>query len=175
MKKTLLITLIATIVLSNCKKSNDAVTHVNCDGLITDTLGTGDTARIYMQNAFTPNGDFRNDISRPIVKGLSSIVFTIYDANNNIVFTTTQLSAPDPHGLASCPGWSTSSPSTYEIYYYKIQGTTIANHHIGTCGELYKLACFPSTIPKSSLFFEDQLLINGTYDPNTGETIPNCP
>ena len=50
-------------------------------------------------------GDFRNDISRPIVKGLSSIVFTIYDANNNIVFTTTQLSAPDPHGLAIVVPW----------------------------------------------------------------------
>ena len=75
MKKILPIALIATILLSNCKKSDDTVTHVNCDGLITDTLGTGDTARIYMQNAFTPNGDLKNDISRPVVKGLSSIVF----------------------------------------------------------------------------------------------------
>ena len=163
------------LLLSNCTKSHDAVIPVFCDGLITDTLGTGDTARIYMQNAFTPNVDMLNDISRPVVKGLSAIIFTIYDANSNIVFTTNQLTLPSPQGLATCPGWGSSSPSTYEIYYYKIQATTTTNHHIGTCGDLYKLPCFPSTIPKSSLFFEDQLLLNGTYSPTSGETISNCP
>lgn len=175
MKRLLPIALIAIILLSNCKKSNDTITHVNCDELITDTLGTSDTARIYMQNAFTPNADLLNDISRPVLKGLSSMVFTIYDADNNIVFTTNQLTLPDPHGLATCPGWSSSTPSSYETYYYKIQATTTTNHHIGTCGELYKLSCFPSGIPKTSLFFESQLKIDGTYDPNSGETIPNCP
>jgi hypothetical protein len=160
----------------SCSKSNETVNHINCDGLITDTLGINDNGRIFMQNAFTPNSDGMNDVNRVIVKNISAIVFTIYDGNNAVVFTTTQLTSPDPNGFASTAAWApTTNASTYEIYYYKIQATTSSNNHIGTCGELYKLACFPSGIPMTSLYFESQLLTNGTYSPNSGETIPNCP
>ena len=171
------IILFSVILFSNCKKTqNKMSSDIYCDGLITDTLGTGDTARIYYPNAFTPNNDGLNDINRIIVKGISSITFTIYDSSNNIIFTTTQLNTPDPHGLAGSAAWApTSNASTHETYYYKIQATTMTNNHIGVCGELYKLSCFPSSIPRSSVHFEDQLMIDGTFSAITLENLPDCP
>jgi CHU_C Type IX secretion signal domain len=166
MKRLIHILVLVLIIVSSCKKNKDQVAHINCDGLITDTLGTNDNGRIYMQNAFTPNGDGLNDISRPITKNISSLVYTIYDGDNNVVFTTNTLLA----------GWSTTVGSNkFETYYYKIQAITSSGRHIGMCGELYKLSCFPASIPKSSLFFEDRLLLNGTYSATTLETLPACP
>lgn len=167
MKTTLpILLLVCVAIFSNCKKSSDHVTHINCDGLVTDTLGTGDTARIYMQNAFTPNGDGLNDVSRPITTGVAEINYTIYDNSNTVVFTTNSL----------FDGWSTTiGANTAETYYYKIQVTTNQGHHIGTCGELYKLSCVPSNIQRSNLKFEDQLYQGGGYSPSTMETLPDCP
>jgi hypothetical protein len=169
MKLLILFILITSVLLfSNCQKSSSSdniVTHINCDGLITDTLGTGDNGKIYMPTAFTPNGDGRDDIIRPIPVNLSSIVFTIYDENNNVVFTTNQLSQ----------GWFPVTGSNVHIkYYYKIQAFTVSNHRIGKCGELYRLTCLPSNLPLSSIYFEDQLTINGFSVP-TGETLSTCP
>lgn len=163
MKTVLPIFLLTTILfLSNCKKSNDMV-PINCDGLVTDTLGTNDNARIYMPNAFTPNGDGLNDIIRPIGQNISPFSFTIYDGDNNIVFTS---NVPGQ-------GWTTtSSVNTYTKYYYKIQAVTNASHNIGTCGDLYRLACRPNNAPV--LYFEDQLTVNG-FTGVTSDVLPICP
>jgi gliding motility-associated-like protein len=160
--------MILSLGLCYCKKSKDTdntTTHINCDGLITDTLGTGDNAKIYMPNAFTPNSDGLNDVSRPYTQDVTAIAFTIYDGDNNVMFTTTTLGQ----------GWTTtSSPDTWSTYYYKIQVTTAGGHHIGKCGELYKLSCFPGSIPKSSLYFEDQLTPIG-FTIVTLESMGTCP
>ena len=164
MKALLSITLfVITLLLSNCKKSKDTINHINCDGLITDTLSTGNNAKIYMPNAFTPNGDGRNDIIRPIFQNVAAFTFTIYDGNNNSVFTT---STP-------MQGWSTTvGANSFETYYYKIQVATTNNLQIGMCGELYKLSCRPTTSP--ILYFEDQLTAAG-FTGTTGEILPTCP
>lgn len=160
---------VVILFLISCKKSNDSTNHptnhVNCDGLITDTLGTGDNAGIYMPNAFTPNADGLNDVSRPLTVNVASIAFTIYDGDNNIVYTTT----------TPGQGWiTTEDPENWSVYYYKIQVTTAMGHHIGTCGELYKLSCFPAGIPKSILYFEDQLTTGG-FTLSTMESMGTCP
>lgn len=141
----------------SCSKSNDTMDHVNCDGLVTDTLGNNDNAKIDMPNAFTPNGDGINDIIRPITQNITSFTFTIYNKSNGIVFTS---STP-------LQGWSsTLGANSFETFYYKIQATTNSGNHIGTCGELYKLSCRPATSP--NLYFEDQLTARG-FTGVTGE------
>ena len=164
MKTILSISLFLTILLlSNCKKSNDTIVPINCDGLLTDTLGTNDNARIYMPNAFTPNGDGLNDIIRAIGQNITSFSFTIYDANNNVVFSTTQ----------PLMGWSTTSPAnSYTKYYYKIQAVTNAGHNIGTCGDLYRVACRPNN--GTVLYFEDQLTATG-FTGTTMDILSICP
>lgn len=165
MRSTFLVAGLCMQLLLSCSKTN-VVSQVNCDGLITDTTNTGDTARIYMPNAFSPNGDGYNDIIRPITSGISSISYTVYDNRNNVVFNTNQL----------FQGWApNTNNNNYEKFYYKIQAATNSGHQIGICGEIHKLLCFPPDVSRSSLYFEDQLRRDGTYASTTVEIIGNCP
>src|SRR5580765_5801417 len=91
MKAISLILAISIISFCGCKKSDDAVSPTNCNGLVTDTTGTNDPAWVAMPNAFTPNSDGRNDLLRPVASGVASITFTLYDENNTVVYTTNQL------------------------------------------------------------------------------------
>ncbi len=157
--------MLSVIFFSGCSKSADPLTHINCDGLITDTLGTNDNARIYIPNSFTPNGDGLNEIYRPITQNIDSIKFTIYDENNTIVFTSDLLG----------DGWLPPPPTlTIKKYYYRIQTTTISGNKIGVCGDVYALTCYTINPPKSFYYFEDMLTPNGFTGP-TAETLSTCP
>jgi CHU_C Type IX secretion signal domain len=165
MKKSVPIILIAIISLFSCKKTTgNTGTVASCDGLITDTAGTNDSARIYMPTAFTPNGDGLNDYSQPYCRNIDSISFTIYNTNNDVVFTTTSLYT----------GWApTTISSTPVKFYYRIQAVTTANRKIGICGELYELPCLPANMPIDSFKFEDQIAPTGFAVP-TGEHLQTC-
>ena len=77
------------LVMSKCDKSDDNTTAPgHCNGLVTDTSGTGDPGKIYIPSAFTLNGDGLNDIIKPITQNIQSITFTIYDESNNVLFLT---------------------------------------------------------------------------------------
>ena len=168
MKTILPVILIATIVtFSNCTKSSEPDKIINCDGLITDTLGTGDNGRIYMPNAFSPNNDGLNEFCRPVFKNIASFVFTIYDENNIVQFTTT----------VPGQGWQpvpAQGNNTAKRYYYKIQTITVNNKKIGQCGEVYSLTCFPINLPKNFFYFEDMLTANG-FTGMTSEILTTCP
>lgn len=152
------------VLLSNCTKSSNPVVHPNCTGLITDTAGSGDNARIYMPNAFSPNNDGLNDACTPITFNIDSIGFTLYDENDLVVFTTNQI------GL----GWQTTfTTSTAKKYYYRIQARTLAGKHIGLCGEVFGLTCFTINPPKSFYYFEDMLTPAG-FTGTTSEILATC-
>jgi hypothetical protein len=139
--------------------------HINCDSLVTDTLGSGDNGRIYMPNAFSPNGDGLNELCRPFAQNIDSIKFTLYDEYNRVLFVATQLGQgylPAPDG------------SRIKKYYYKIQATTLGHKKIGLCGEVYGITCFTKDPPKSFYYFEDMLTASGFTRP-TAETLATCP
>lgn len=163
----ILAVIVIAFVLTNCNKNSDQPNvHINCDGLITDTLGTNDTGRVYMPNAFTPdNNDGKNDYLIPYARGIKSIYFTLYDENNKIVFTTTELRK----------GWHPSGGTAASVkYYYKIQAVTTANRKIGLCGEAYRLTCFPKNILRSNLRFPDQFTLTD-FNGVSSETMDSCP
>lgn len=148
-----------------CSKSGAPYQPINCDGLVTDTAGSGDNGRIFMPNAFSPNGDGLNEVCRPITQNIDSVQFTLYDEYNRLVFTTSVLGEgyiPVPGGLA------------VKKYYYRIQATTRGHKKIGTCGEVYSLTCFTAIPPKGFYYFEDMLTASG-FTASTAETLTNCP
>ncbi len=149
-----------------------AVQPINCNGLITDTLGTGDEAKIFFPNAFTPNSDGYNDNFQYIVVNIHTVDLTIYDTNNNILFHSIQDSLgmpPDFHPKA----WSPTGSNSFQKYYYRLQAITTSNHKIGKCGEIYQLTCKPSNLP--TLFFPDQIDPSSGFSRMTSDPIPNCP
>ena len=159
------ILLSAVVLFSSCSKSGEPFLRINCDGLVTDTLGTNDSGRIYIPNAFTPNGDGLNEIYRPFTQYIDSIQFTIYDEDNTVLFTSNLL------------GDSWIPPATSLLvkrYYYKIQATTHRNRKIGVCGDVYALTCYTINPPKSFYYFEDMLTANG-FTGTTLETLKTCP
>jgi hypothetical protein len=169
MKKIILLAFVASTIIVGCrntdKEESGLVRLTNCDGLITDTAGTNDNARIYMPSAFTSNGDGKNDLIKPTITNASSMSYTLYNSSNTIVFNTTQQNQ----------GWAAPfiPSNSYSVYYYKIQITTSANRRIGICGEVYNLTCYPASIPTSNIYFEDELRPNGFTGTRT-EVLPNC-
>jgi gliding motility-associated-like protein len=164
MKGYQLLFIVFAILMAHCKKSNNG-DPVNCNGLVTDTAGTGDIGRVFMPTAFTPNGDGLNDVIRPLLQNISSIEFTIYDINYNIVFST---------NIAG-DGWITTSPGNSSTqYYFKVQVTTNANNKIGLCGQVFGLTCLPPGVPQTNYRFEDQFTPNG-FTGVTNENLGTCP
>jgi CHU_C Type IX secretion signal domain len=151
---------------NNNKSDSIAIPITNCYGLVNDTLGTNDNGRIYMPSAVTSNGDGKNDIIRPTTRNITSLTFTLYNSNNTVLFTSTQIGQ----------GWTahTLTTGTYSTYFYKIQAVTNSNRKIGICGDLNNVTCYPSNIPRNKIFFEDQLRIDG-FTGITTETIANYP
>lgn len=75
------------------------------------------TEKIFIPNAFTPDGDGLNDIFRPIISGeLNHYYLKIFDRNGSVVFTST-----DP-----AIGWLGNSKSsdylsTSEMFLYQVE------------------------------------------------------
>ena len=169
MIKKIVIPILAIVIvivsfIISCQK-NTPVTNNICDGLITDTAGTNDNAMIVVPNAFSPNYDGINDWLKIFYKNIQTTDVKIYDSSKNIVFSTTDINAK----------WIPKEDSikTTSIYHYSIQATTNSNHKIGICGYIYRFDnyCIPKNLSISDLHFEDQLLIDYTFDYETNDPI----
>jgi|GEM_PF-2581442 len=62
-----------------------------CTGYDTINIKVYKDINIYVPNAFTPNGDGKNDLLKPILPGISSVeYFLVYNRFGQIVFRTTE-------------------------------------------------------------------------------------
>jgi gliding motility-associated-like protein len=139
------------VLIASCRKECIRQ-HDTCDNLKTDTLGTGDSARIYVPYAFTPNGDGMNDLFTPIAYNVKSWRFEIYDNCHDLQFSSTQ------PGL----GWDGGAEVSYIVsYYYRIQAVTSEGHNIGLCGECMALECIPRGFELHHFTFADQFSYDG--------------
>lgn len=138
-------------LLFACRK--EAHHHeIHCEHLVTDTLGTNDSCRIYLPSAFTPNGDGSNDIFMPAAFYVKSITFQIYNDCDDLIFTSGSVSH----------GWTPQGDISYnKNYYCRVQAITSENHHIGLCGELKVLKCIPESEPLNAYIFSDQFGYEG--------------
>lgn len=167
--RTIYFLLVSVIFFFSCKKHNDKAALTNCSNLVTDTAGTNDPVWVAMPNAFTPNNDGINDLLRPVPSsGVASISFTLHDDNNTVIFSTNNMM----DGFTPA-----TAPVTYATYYYSFQAITILGNHIGGCGQVYSLACLPSSLQTTALYLEDMLLLNGHYQSPSRDPVLNnvCP
>ncbi|HZY37416.1 MAG TPA: FG-GAP-like repeat-containing protein [Mucilaginibacter sp.] len=104
------------------------------DGLTTDTytihVYRGEaTTSIYVPNAFTPNGDGKNDQVHVHSESIQTMSFYIYDQWGELIFTTTNIQN----------GWDGTYKGTKEpvgVYVYYLQATMIDGQKITKKGTI---------------------------------------
>ena len=101
MRQSLLISVVFILLISNCKKDTSSV-----------------DSQIFVPTAFTPNGDKKNDSF--VVKGSNLVYFSIniYDKNNNLVFSSTDINI-------SWDGNYNGKPAPADNYTWIIEYKTI--------------------------------------------------
>lgn len=168
-KKSVLL-LFATLPLFwGCSKDDDFQTTWKCN-IEEQNLPEGDSARLFLPNAFTPNGDGLNDIFVPIYTGITHITFTVYDTDGNVLFKTTELNK----------GWDGLSKSgePYTICHYAVEAVSEAGNRLARCGSAYRLMCVPQGILRDNLIFSDQFdpaMPSGYLRGITNEELEDCP
>ncbi len=162
--KYVLLPLLA-LILWRCGKDSDPAPE-GCT-VVEQDIPSGDSAQLFVPNAFSPNGDGLNDRLGALTKDIASLSFIVYDSKNNIVFSTTQLQQY----------WQAPTPDELTIYHYSVQATTKAGNPVARCGTVYALSCVPMYVSRTNLIFADQ------YDPNMPggylkgtslEMLPDC-
>lgn len=162
--KYLLILAFVSSTLVFCGKDKDLG---NCDGLVNDPPEPGDP-RFFVQvpNAFTPNGDGRNDKFGPFFVKIRSVKFTVYNRNNDVVFYT-----EDPTAY-----WDpAASITTNTKYYYRVEAVAQNGRRVGKCGEVMALLCDPTKLGEAAPWnFPNELDSLGMWTNVSGELITRC-
>jgi gliding motility-associated-like protein len=93
--------------------------HVDVDNCMGgDTIRFGECpSKLWMPNAFTPNGDGRNDVFRPVGISITTFRMTIYDRWGNMVFETNDIKNGwgGKMGNQPCPAGVYSYIIIYEV------------------------------------------------------------
>ncbi len=101
-----------------------ALTPTGCEGRDTVNVTVFEKSEIYVPNAFTPNGDGKNDILKAIPIGIKVFkYFTVYDRFGNKVFSTTN---PDI-------GWNGNTKNGFNdsnVFVWITAGIDYLNHEL---------------------------------------------
>ncbi len=120
-----------------------------------------DTAIIILPNAFSPNGDGKNDVWLPIVNGssLASLEFTVFDVSGNVHYQSTGLN----------DRWEAPGLNLYGIQKFKVKvkAVSLAGNTMEQCLDIYAYFCNPDNYPIANyqLLFPDQIDITRPDDP----------
>ena len=151
--------IMSSALLYSCSKkdknSNGSTDPFVCD-IVSASFPAADSARVFIPNAFSPNGDGLNDRYRPFFQRVQSVEWSVYDENNNQLFTTTD----------SMASWApfANFDGGIKLYHYKVKAVSKNGHTYGKCGTFCTFSCIPSGYNGvDTLVFPDQ------YDQNEPE------
>lgn len=130
-----------------------------------------DTAVIVLPNAFSPNGDGKNDVWRPAFHPayLSSIEFTVMDLSGRVLY----------QGNGIHDAWTGSDLLWNGIQKFKVtvKAVSTKGNVMEGCSDIYAYFCTPADPPisNSELLFGDQIDHSrpGVFLP-TNEQFKNC-
>ncbi len=90
--------------------------RTGCQALKTTILEITEGYRVMVPNAFTPNGDGKNDFFRPQLLGLEKVQLIIYNTWGEVVFSTEDLETKGWNGMVN------GLPAENGNYVYKLIG-----------------------------------------------------
>ena len=112
-----------------------------------NNIGCKDTATVHLQaiiidrtwdvpNAFSPNGDGKNDVFKPVLKmnsDYSIVQFVVYNRWGQVVYN-----AATGNGSAAWDGlYSNGKPADNGVYFYKIKIRFLDKSEVSKEGELH--------------------------------------
>lgn len=150
MKKVVFLCALTALLVAGCGKNESAPDY--CTAQEQRTLPAGDSASLFVPNAFTPDGDGLNEFFGPAGKDIATISFTVFDEKGKQVYHSTELNG---HYAAPTP------EHHYKRYFFQVQATTLHGHTLAWCGSAYALTCIPDFLHYDQLIFPDQ------FDPAT--------
>jgi gliding motility-associated-like protein len=169
--KHLLIAAVAAMLLTSCNKNTDDKPACLLGNSYNYSIYLG-SGSVIMPNAFTPNGDGKNDRFKPIfVNMYGTFTFKVFDKNNTVLFQTSDTSSAGWDGKNSAG--EAMPPGRYAV---KLATSDGYQPQIDFCVALLKYGssnCIPQS-DDGSYYFQDM------YNPNiqsfsqaTRETV--CP
>ncbi|RYZ39627.1 MAG: hypothetical protein EOP49_30100 [Sphingobacteriales bacterium] len=151
MKKYMLAAAVLVAIGSCGKKNKFTCTVATMD------KPAGDSAVLFVPNAFSPNEDGLNDRFYIQGLGVSSIAWSVYDQENKLVFSAGSMTEYwEPH---------TTFPQGMTTYHYTLEAVTELGNKISRCGDFYAYTCVPENFSMKDITFGDQ------YNPGAPEYI----
>ena len=97
--------------------------HAGCFLETTKQVAVGKGYSIMVPNVFSPNNDGINDFFRPLTTGLSTIRFSVYDQNGNLIYNE-NISEPDPSMITGIAilGWDGKNAPKSTYFIYTVEG-----------------------------------------------------
>lgn len=174
---SLLAIILSILSISSCKKGGDTTTATTtntnvtyCNNVV--SIYGADSIDIAIPTAFSPNGDGKNDLYRPVIpypNKIKSLSITVYNDDGSIAYQSNSSSSSSRSGWDGFTTTGAKNPGyrfNVSVSFTKANGQTV-----DTCTYVYLLrdsgaGCLNDVATdKANYIFEDQI------DPFSGKAI----